>query len=126
MKKLTDKELIIMNVLWENGALAMRDIMEKLSEPKPHFNTISTFVHRLEAHGMIRHQEVATRFYMYEASMSKEEYLERFNNENIDKFFNGSYMSFLSRLVKEQKVSIKQLKQLIEMVESEEEKENHN
>jgi BlaI family penicillinase repressor len=118
MKKLTDKELVIMNVLWENGALSMRDIMEKMPEPKPHFNTISTFVHRLETHGMIKHQEVATRFYSYEASMSKEEYMERLNNENIDKFFNGSYMSFLSRLVKEQKVSVDELKQLIKMVEN--------
>jgi predicted transcriptional regulator len=118
MKKLTDKELVIMNVLWENGALSMRDIMEKMPEPKPHFNTISTFVHRLETHGMIKHLEIATRFYSYEASMSKEEYMERLNNENIDKFFNGSYMSFLSRLVKEQKVSVDELKQLIKMVEN--------
>lgn len=35
MKKLTDKELEIMNVLWENGALSMRDLVEKLPEPKP-------------------------------------------------------------------------------------------
>ena len=34
MKKLTDKELVIMNVLWENGALSMRDIMEKMPETK--------------------------------------------------------------------------------------------
>jgi BlaI family transcriptional regulator, penicillinase repressor len=118
MKKLTDKELVIMNVLWAGGALSMRDIMEKMPEPKPHFSTISTFVHRLEAHGMIKHQEVATRFYSYEASMGKEEYMERLNNENIDRFFNGSYMSFLSRLVKEQKVSVDELKQLIKMVEN--------
>jgi predicted transcriptional regulator len=67
---------------------------------------------------MIKHQEVATRFYSYEASMGKEEYMERLNNENIDRFFNGSYMSFLSRLVKEQKVSVDELKQLIKMVEN--------
>lgn len=124
MKKLTDKELIIMSVLWDNGALSMRDIMEKVPEPKPHFNTISTFVHRLEAHGMIKHQEVATRFYLYEASMSKADYLDRINNENIDKFFDGSYMSFLSKLVKEQKVSVEELKKLIEMVEKDDDNGN--
>lgn len=118
MKKLTDKELNIMNLLWENGALTMRDIMEKMPEPKPHFNTISTFVHRLEAHGMIKHQEIATRFYQYETSMSKEEYLERFNKENVEKYFNGSYMSFVSKLVKEQKISVDELKELIDLVEN--------
>jgi len=121
MKKLTDKELNIMNMLWENGALTMRDIMEKMPEPKPHFNTISTFVHRLEAHGMIKHQEIATRLYQYETSMSKEEYLERLNKENVEKYFNGSYMSFVSKLVKEQKISVDELKRLIDMVENDDE-----
>ena len=27
MKKLTDKELAIMNVLWDNGALSMRELL---------------------------------------------------------------------------------------------------
>ena len=84
MKKLTDKELNIMKILWENGPLSMRYIMEKMADPKPHFNTISTFVHRLEAHGMIKHQEIATRFYQYETSMSKEEYLELLNKYMIE------------------------------------------
>jgi BlaI family transcriptional regulator, penicillinase repressor len=118
MKKLTDKEMNIMNVLWENGALSMRDIMEKMPSPQPHFNTISTFVHRLETHGMIKHEEIATRFYKYETTMSKEEYLARLNKENVDKYFNGSYMSFVSKLVKEQKISVDELKSLIDLIEN--------
>ena len=56
MKKLTDKELAIMNVLWDNGALSMRDLLERMPEPKPNFNTLTTFVRRLEVSGMIKHQ----------------------------------------------------------------------
>ena len=58
MKKLTDKELAIMNVLWDNGALSMRDLLERMPEPQPNFNTLTTFVRRLEVSGMIKHQDI--------------------------------------------------------------------
>ena len=37
----------------------------------------------------------------------------------IDRFFDGSYMDFISRLVKRHEVSIDELKELIRMVEEE-------
>ena len=87
MKKLTDKELEIMNVLWENGALSMRDLVEKLPQPQPHFNTVSTFVRRLERSGMVSHKELGARFFMYEAAMTKEKYA---NAPRIGKTVNKS------------------------------------
>ncbi len=47
MKILTDKEFAIMNVLWDGEPMSMRDILEHLPEPQPHFNTVATFVRRL-------------------------------------------------------------------------------
>lgn len=117
MKKLTDKELEIMNVLWENGALSMRDLVEKLPEPKPHFNTVSTFVHRLENSGMVSHRELGARFFLYEAAMTKEKYAEMLNRDSVSKLFAGSYMDFISCLVEQQEVSIDELKELIRMIE---------
>lgn len=117
MKKLTDKELEIMNVLWENGSLSMRDIVEKLPEPQPHFNTVSTFVHRLERSGMVSHKELGTRFFLYEAAMTKEKYAEMLNRDSVEKLFAGSYMDFISCLVHNEDVSVEELKELIRMVE---------
>ncbi len=116
MKKLTDKELEIMNVLWENGALSMRDLVEKL--PQPHFNTVSTFVRRLERSGMVSHKELGARFFLYEAAMTKEKYAEMLNRDSVSKLFAGSYMDFISCLVEQQEVSIDELKELIRMVEN--------
>ncbi|MCQ2065461.1 MAG: BlaI/MecI/CopY family transcriptional regulator [Bacteroidaceae bacterium] len=117
MKKLTDKEMEIMNVLWENGALSMRDIVDRLPEPQPHFNTVSTFVRRLETAGMISHRELGTRFFLYEAAVTREKYAEKLNRENVNKLFAGSYMDFISCLVEQQEVSIDELKELIRIVE---------
>ena len=117
MKKLTDKELAVMNVLWDCGALSMRDIVERMPEPRPHFNTVATFVRRLEQGGMITHRELGARFFLYEPAMSRERYAELMNRESVNRFFNGSYMDFISCLVDQEEVSIEELKELINMVE---------
>ena len=117
MKKLTDKELAVMNVLWDCGALSMRDIVERMPEPQPHFNTVATFVRRLEQGGMIKHRELGARFFLYEPAMSRERYAELVNKESVNRFFNGSYMDFISCLVNQEEVSIEELKELINMVE---------
>ena len=117
MKKLTDKELAVMNVLWDGGALSMRDILERLPEPQPHFNTVATFVRRLEQSGRITHKELGTRFFLYEPAISRQKYAELMNKESVNRFFNGSYMDFISCLVKQQEVSVDELKELINMVE---------
>lgn len=119
MKKLTDKELKIMEVLWENEPLSIRNIMLHLPDVKAHFNTIATYVRRLEQHGMIGHEEKSPRFYLYHATVTREQYISSMNKESIDRFFDGSYMDFISRLVKRHEVSIDELKELIRMVEEE-------
>ena len=117
MKKLTDKELAIMEVLWEHGELPIRDLINFLPGPAAHFNTIATYVRRLEMHGMIRHKELSAKFYLYDAAVTREQYINAYHKENVDKFFDGSYMDFISNLVKEHDVSVDELKELIKMVE---------
>ena len=119
MKKLTDKELAVMNVLWDCGALSMRDIVDRLPNPQPHFNTVATFVRRLENNGMITHQELGARFFLYEAAITREKDAELVNKESVNRFFGGSYMDFISCLVEQQEVSVDELKELIRMVEKE-------
>ena len=118
MKKLTDKELAIMNVLWDNGALSMRDILAHLPNPQPNFNTLTTFVRRLEINGMIQHHELGARFFLYEPAVNRDKYIEQMNKESVTRFFNGSYKDFISCLVQQQEVSIDDLKDLIHMAEN--------
>lgn len=118
MKKLTDKELTIMETLWEHGEQSIRDLINYLPGPVAHFNTIATYVRRLEMHGMISHKELSPKFYLYDAAVTREQYINAINKDNVNKLFGGSYMSFISNLVKEHDVSVDELKELIKMVES--------
>ena len=119
MKKLTDKELAIMEVLWEHGEQSVRDLIGNLPGPAAHFNTIATYVRRLELHGMISHKELSPKFYLYDAAVTREQYINSIHKENVNRFFGGSYMGFISNLVKEHDVSVDELKELIRMVEEE-------
>ena len=62
---LTEKELPIMQLLWTNGPLYVRELVALYPEPKPHFNTLATLVRILEDKGHVGHDVVNTshRFY---------------------------------------------------------------
>ena len=75
MKKLTDKELTIMEVLWEHGEQSIRGLISLLPDAAAHFNTIATYVRRLEMHGMICHKELSVKFYLYDAAVTREQYI---------------------------------------------------
>ena len=118
MKRLTQKEEVIMNHFWENGPLFVRELRELYPDPKPHFSTLSTQVRTLQDEGFIDHKEFGST-YQYFAAVSREEYKQRSLVGLIDKYFDNSYINAVSALVKEEKISVDQLKELIDLIEKE-------
>lgn len=118
MKRLTQKEEVIMNHFWENGPLFVRELRELYPDPKPHFSTLSTQVRTLQDEGFIDHKEYGPT-YQYFAKVSREEYKQRSLVGLIDKYFDNSYINAVSALVKEEKISVDQLKELIGLIEKE-------
>lgn len=110
-----------MNHFWDQGPLFVRELRELYPEPKPHFSTLSTQVRTLEEEGYINHKSYGPT-YQYFASVSRDEYKERTLIGLIDKYFDNSYLSAVSALVKEEKITVEQLKELIELVEKGESK----
>ena len=116
MKKLTRKEEEIMNLFWDKGAMFVRELLEFYDEPKPHFNTLSTMVRTLESNGYVGHKAFGTS-YQYFPVVSREDYAGRTFKGVISSYFNNSYLSAVSTLVKEEKITVDQLKELIEQIE---------
>ena len=56
MEKLTLREEELMRCFWEHGPLFVRELVALATEPKPHFNTLSTLVRALEAKGNVAHK----------------------------------------------------------------------
>ena len=89
MKELTEKERPIMELLWSNGPMFVREIVDLMPDPKPHFNTISTFVRILEQKGFVGHEKVGNSF-RYLPIVSKESYSIEALDGFLDEYFNGS------------------------------------
>ena len=116
MKTLSQREEQIMNLLWDEGPMFVKDMIEKMDEPRPHFNTISTFVRSLEGQGYVGHK-VYGNTHQYYAVLTREEYSNKSLKSLISRCFNNSYLSVVSSLVKSEEVSIDELKDLIREVE---------
>ena len=117
MKKLTNKEKEIMDLFWKNGPMFVRELIEFLPDPKPHFNTVSTQVRFLENNGFLEHESFGGSF-RYKPVISEQEYGKKSIAGVIKNYFDNSYLSAVSAFVKEEKISVDELKELIEQIEN--------
>ena len=116
MKELTPKEEEIMQYFWNDGALFVKDLVEKYPEPKPHFNTLSTYVRALEEKGFLTHESFGTT-YRYFTVISNEEYNNRTLKNVIAKHFNNSYLNVVNTFIKSEKISVDEIRRLLDEVE---------
>lgn len=113
---LTPKEEELMQLLWEHGPISVSRLVELYPEPKPHFNTISTVMRRLEAKGFVAHND-ANGSFQYYAVAEKDDIRNKSFSSLIKNYFGGSYYGVVSALVAEEKISAEELKELLDMVE---------
>ncbi|MBD5356182.1 MAG: BlaI/MecI/CopY family transcriptional regulator [Bacteroides sp.] len=114
--ELTPKEEEVMQLLWEHGPIQISRLVELYPDPKPHFNTVSTVVRRLEGKGFVDHNEVAGSYH-YFATVPKENFRDRSFGNFIKNYFGGSYYGAVSTLVQDEKISVEELKELLRLVE---------
>ncbi len=117
MKTLSAREEEIMGFFWEKGPLFVKEIVGLYDEPRPHFNTLSTFVRALEDKGYLSHRTFGNT-YQYYAVVSRDEFKKKTLKSVISKYFNNSYLGVVSSLVKEEEISLSELKELIREVEN--------
>lgn len=119
-RTLSRKEEEIMSCFWSYGPLFVREVLERMPDPKPHINTVATFVRSLEAKGWLTREQIGNS-YRYQAAVDVDDYRDRSLRGIVDRFFNKSYLSFVSTLVNEEKISTEELRSLIDRIERKEE-----
>lgn len=115
-KQLTPKEEELMQLLWEHGPIAISKLVELYPDPKPHFNTVSTVMRRLEGKEFVAHEDSGGSFRYY-ATVPKENFRDRSFGNFIRKYFGGSYFGAVSALVESEKITADELKELLRIVE---------
>ena len=117
MKKLTNKEREVMELFWQHGPMFVRELLEHYEEPRPHFNTLSTIVRRLEREGYIGHKQYGST-YQYHALITEQDYAKKNIFRLVDDYIEDSYKGLVSTFLKEEKLSINELRDLISLVEA--------
>lgn len=121
MEKLTNKEEEIMQVLWQLKKAFVKEVLAELPNPKPHYNTISTTIRKMEDKGFVGHKAFG-KTHQYFPLLSKEEYRKTFMQKTISHYFENSYKNVVSFFAKEDKISVEDLKEIIQLIEKKEPK----
>ncbi len=118
-KELTRAEDQVMQILWTIERGVVHDIIEKMPEPKPAYNTVSTIVRILETKGFVDHKAYG-KTHEYFPLISKEKYTRFFLNNMIKGYFNGSFQNLVSFFAKDNKLDAADLEKLLEEVKKKE------
>jgi predicted transcriptional regulator len=116
IKDLTRAEEQIMQVLWKLKKGYVKDVIDQLPEPKPAYNTVSTFIRILETKGFIDH-EAHGKSYQYYPLVSKEEYQSFATEKLLSGYFDNSVKRMFSFFVKKEKIDLKEADEIMKLIE---------
>lgn len=115
MKELTKAEEQIMQVLWQIEKGFVKDILAKMPEPKPAYNTVSTIVRILEKKGFVRHTAFG-KSHQYHPSVARDDYKKQFMKNFIGNYFGGSFQRMASFFAKEENLSLDEMDQIMNAI----------
>jgi predicted transcriptional regulator len=117
MKKLTEKEDQIMQVLWRLEKAFIRDVVAKLPQPKPHYNTVATLVKILVKKGFLKSEKLGNTD-QYSPLIRMEVYRKEDIKNIKKKYFDNSVPKMMAHFARQEKLSEKDIEELIEIIKS--------
>ncbi|MGE4017651.1 MAG: BlaI/MecI/CopY family transcriptional regulator [Cyclobacteriaceae bacterium] len=116
MKELTKAEDQVMQILWQIEKGVVKDIIDRLPEPKPAYTTVSTIVRILESKGFVDHKAYG-KTHEYFPVISKEKYTRFYLGNMVKGYFDGSFTNLVSFFAKENKLDVKDIDKLMKELE---------
>jgi len=123
MKELTKAEEQIMQELWSLEKAFVKEIVDKLPEPKPAYNTVSTIIRILEKKGFVDHYAYG-KTHQYFPLISKTDYTKSYFKNFLSGYFSNSFQEMVSFFAKEDKMSLSELEEIIKEAGKDLEPEN--
>ena len=114
-KPLTKKEKEIMKILWKIKQGIVHEIMEEMPEPKPAYNTVSSFIRTMVERGYIGVKKYGS-MNIYFPNLKAEDYGEKQIGEYVELLHDGSYKNMITSFVKEEKITEDELKEILKLI----------
>jgi predicted transcriptional regulator len=116
-QELTDHELGIMSLLWDESPLSINDILDRYEKkPKPAYNSILTAVRAIEKKGYLTHEKYG-KAYLYRPTVPKPRFMKRFVKDLLGKVFSGSAYDAAVHLIRHEKLSKQEIEALKKILE---------
>ena len=111
---LTPGEELLMNVLWRLDSGYMREIIEQYPDPKPHPNTISTFLKILVEKEFLTTQKEG-RIFKYTVAIPFDDYRKYSLHIFLQEYFNNAAPELVKVLIDENLLKADDLQHFFEM-----------
>jgi BlaI family penicillinase repressor len=118
IKQLTNLQMDVMQVLWQQGEATVSQVHAALHEERQlAMTTVATLLSRLEKYGLLTHRAEG-RQYVYRPLVSQSEVRRSQLTDLIDQFFHGNPADLVYHLINEAKVDDEDLARLQTLIES--------
>ena len=117
-QKLGERELDIMQVLWQSGSATVADVHQSLQNKRDDiaYTTVQTMLNRLEAKGLVRRDD-SDRAHRYLPVLKEPAVVNRAIQKLAERFFSGSVEALATRLV-EKDLSLEQLQHIQKLIDA--------
>src|ERR1051325_9979376 len=115
MEKLTKQEEQAMLAIWRTGEGFVKDFMDNIPEPHPHYNTLVSTIKNLEKKGYVKSRKIGN-MYEYSPAVDEGEYKKQYLTSVVRNHFDNSYKELVSFFAEQKKISPKELKEIIDMI----------
>jgi BlaI family transcriptional regulator, penicillinase repressor len=116
MERLTKAEEPIMRILWEIEKGFVKDILSRLPDPKPPYNTVSSVIRILVKKGFVSFKTYG-KTYEYYPAISRASYKRYELSALIANYFDGSHQQLVSFLVSKESLSRKELNEIRRIID---------
>ena len=116
MQPLTPQEESVMQHIWEIGKCAIKDVVEKMEEPKPPYTTVASIfknLHDKKYLSMRRYGNVK----VFTPKITEASYKRYFLSGMVKSYFDDSYKELVSFFARDQKITTEDLEEIIKLIE---------
>jgi BlaI family transcriptional regulator, penicillinase repressor len=113
LPKISEAELEVMKILWNNSPLTANDVIQMLEEQtdwKP--KTVRTLLNRLVQKGAIAIQQEIGKVYAYYPIVLQDEYLQVETKSFLQRLYGGALKPLLVNFLREEKLSHEEISEL--------------
>ena len=117
MIRISDAEIEVMKIIWEEGEVTSLEIINKLKNFNWNDNTIRTLINRLIVKKAVGISKKEGKTYTYVPLIRENEYKIKRSKNFIKQFYNGSVQNMLLNFVECNEISKNELQFLIDRID---------